>query len=224
MECAFESCARPVHCRGLCDGHYQQQRKGSPLKPLRQVTKGGSAGPCRMQDCDRKAEAKNLCGPHYFRHLRGKEVEGPIQVQLKGGSSGTCSYEGCSNKAAARFLCGGHVRLLRSGQPLRPLGRWRGYNPEGRRVSHYGYIQVRVPRDTPGARGGWMFEHRKVMAEILGRPLRSEETVHHINGDRTDNRPENLELWSKSHPPGQRVADKLAWAREIVALYGGDGV
>ena len=45
--------------------------------------------------------------------------------------------------------------------------------------------------------------------------------MHHKNGQRADNRIENLELWSKSQPSGQRVVDKLRWAREIVALYGG---
>ncbi len=58
------------------------------------------------------------------------------------------------------------------------------------------------------------------MEGIIGRPLRPEENVHHKNGQRDDNRPENLELWSRSQPAGQRVEDKLAWAMEIVELYG----
>src|SRR5574342_1101230 len=56
---------------------------------------------------------------------------------------------------------------------------------------------------------GRIREHIFVMSNILGRPLSKSETVHHKNGDRLDNRPENLELWHRGQPPGQRVEDKI---------------
>jgi hypothetical protein len=64
-----------------------------------------------------------------------------------------------------------------------------------------------------------ILEHRYVMEQQLNRKLYIEETVHHINGDRQDNRIENLELFSSRHGPGQRVVDKVDFAIEMLTLY-----
>lgn len=64
-----------------------------------------------------------------------------------------------------------------------------------------------------------ILEHRYVMEFHLGRKLTAHENVHHINGLRSDNRITNLELWNTSQPPGQRIQDKVAWAKEILAQY-----
>lgn len=94
--------------------------------------------------------------------------------------------------------------------------KWKG----GRSFRPSGYITVRV-YDYPGdnGRGRSVNEHVYVMAKHLGRPLRAGENVHHKNGQRDDNRIENLELWSSSQPSGQRIEDKTAWALQWLRVY-----
>lgn len=95
-------------------------------------------------------------------------------------------------------------------------GRWKG----GRSKDGKGYVVLSGKQGHPNARvGGQIAEHTFVMVQHLGRPLLPEERVHHINGIKDDNRIENLELWTKEHPSGQRVADQVAWAKLILARY-----
>ena len=71
-----------------------------------------------------------------------------------------------------------------------------------RYLNESGYVMV---REEPGGR--FRAEHRIVMERTLGRPLTKGETVHHLNGVRDDNRPENLELWVPAPRFGVRAAD-----------------
>jgi hypothetical protein len=94
-------------------------------------------------------------------------------------------------------------------------GHWRG----GRTRHKKGYVMIRTPGHPRAISGKYVFEHILVMEQLLGRYLLPEESVHHLNGVRDDNRPENLELWSRPQPAGIRATDAVAWAREILRRY-----
>jgi transcriptional regulator with XRE-family HTH domain len=83
-----------------------------------------------------------------------------------------------------------------------------------------GYVRLKVGNEYTGShKRGWTYEHRFAMEQYLGRKLLDHENVHHKDGNRANNDISNLELWSKSQPAGQRVEDKLAWAKQILEDY-----
>lgn len=93
------------------------------------------------------------------------------------------------------------------------------------RINKNGYVEIKIPQEDlklflNGERV--VSEHRYVYSKHLNQPLKRNENIHHINGDRQDNRLSNLELWSKSQPAGQRVIDKIKYAKQILALYEND--
>jgi hypothetical protein len=80
---------------------------------------------------------------------------------------------------------------------------------------------IRDPGHPRATGSACVFGHILVMEEILGRYLLPGESVHHRNGVKDGNRPENLELWTRPQPAGIRASDAVAWARQIIERYGG---
>jgi hypothetical protein len=209
QRCQQPDCRRDVYARGWCGMHYKRWlRTGSPVRGERALS-------CAVEGCDRQAKSRGWCHAHYQRW----RTHGDVRADLPLRAAGTCSAEGCDRPRYARCLCNTHYRRLLNTGDARPEDPIRVVTGQGW-LSH-GYWYVPVDDDERWLTGGAdkIGEHRLVMARQLQRPLADDEVVHHVNGRRTDNRLENLELWSTAHPKGQRVEDKVRFAVDMLRRY-----
>lgn len=237
--CPVEGCGYPQQKGGYCGAHYHRLRKGQPLdgyvrgrdmcecaipeceskaviyttfgkvcgKHGRRIEKYGDPdhvsltrypadAVCEADGCEKRPMARGLC-PRHNNHRRAIELtdmEGP------------CVAPNCDRPRRYRTgYCTMHQ--VRSRKGTVPMEAPKRGTVDSRVTSNQGYVRIYGP-DHPSA---GILEHRLVMEQMLGRPLERWENVHHLNGIRSDNRPENLELWCKPQAIGQRPEDLAEW-------------
>lgn len=202
-KCSVWDCDKRAAAKGKCRNHYMRDRKKWYVSP----------NPCSVDDCERPREALGMCSVHYNRFRTNRPLDLPIIERRPRGSEGSarklCTVLTCMDVPGDDGTCdlhrGDHSQI-----------RYR------RTMMVNGYVEVLVGSEHPSANSyGGITEHRLMLELKIGRTLVSPENVHHRNGIRHDNRPDNLELWRVRQPPGQRVTDLLAWAHELIRTYEG---
>lgn len=193
--------------------------------PIKSYVRQGSRS-CDVPTCDRDAVKVGLCSLHYQRKRKTGDVradEPPRPKQAKWGV-GKCSIEGCEKPSRKRGWCMSHYDRWDSfgdpeyvapcicENPIPGVATARWPHPVGsRKVNELGYVEILFGGDRA-------FEHRLVWEARHGELLPG-QNIHHKNGQRDDNRIENLEVWDTSQPAGQRPEDKVAFALEMLRRY-----
>ena len=159
---------------------------------------------CTIYLCDTKVFGHGLCNKHYKRWKRnGDPLISRTIRDIK-----NCILDDCNGPHKGLGYCEKHyTRFKKYGDPN--FTKIKGYHFNAK-----GYIMCLDPLTNKHRA-----QHRIIMQQNLGRELLPNENVHHLNGDRTDNRIENLEIWSTSQPSGQRIEDKVAHAIYILEQY-----
>jgi hypothetical protein len=229
-QCKAEECERTTKdgSLGFCRTHYAAYRRGmldlesgKRLRPALRVASYGPGAHCSVAGCGRRPKGDGLCPAHWLRRKNGLDLDAPLRPRARKNEIVLCLVVGCTRRATSRGMCGPHTHqrergiLDGSGKKLREPSR--GGRPRRERWKDpYGYIHIYVPEHPHVRHDGTILEHRFVMEWLLGRYLEDWEIVHHKNGNRMDNCPENLVVLdgrarsAEGHPPGSAFCPATA--------------
>lgn len=152
-------------------------------------------------------QGRKLCSRECnMAYQRRRQVDQACQqcgASLAGLSPSKAVRQFCSNECRAQARIKHHTDRLHNGRPVLK--------------TRAGYLSLYEPGHPNANKCGRILEHRYVMSQVLGRPLTTDEHVDHINQDKTDNRPENLQVLDQYSHAHKTVADQRRKAAEIQA-------
>lgn len=189
-ECVVAICTRSkIHGRGLCAAHYRWASRLGILKsfpiPTRQAK---PRPPCAVDGCPKLAHHGALCSMHTERKRRTGSVGEAGLKKPHRSSNPTCSVEQCGRTTYGRGFCNLHYQRFRTRGTPGPSELLRGKAGDG--CIELGYRSFAV-------NGKRKREHRMVWETANG-PIPDGYVIHHKNGDKLDNRLENLEMMTRA--------------------------
>lgn len=155
---------------------------------------------CSVDGCDRPVQSRGMCNTHYWRWWKAAD---PSELYYRRGApKPPCSIDGCEKVAKSRGWCSTHY------------ARWQVYGDAaypvkvytGRRVTDGGYVHVWAPDHPLAMSDHYVAEHRMVVHDA-GIEVPPGHHVHHLNGDKADNRLENLEVIDEAEHHRRHMAE-----------------